>query len=106
VAAIDGAGPWDRFRYISGPLLRPISTVVLLLGLVYTLKVFDAIMSITRGGPANLSQTLNTWAYSLSFSLLDFGLGAAAGDILVVVVFVVGLVYLRYAYSEVGQVEQ
>ncbi len=76
------------------------------MGLVYTLKVFDVIMSITRGGPADLSQTLNTWAYSLSFSILDFGLGAAAGDILVVVVFVFGLVYLRYAFSEAGQVEQ
>ena len=106
VADIDGAGPWERFRYISWPLLRPISTVVLLLGLVYTLKVFDVIMSITRGGPADLSQTLNTWAYSLSFSILDFGLGAAAGDILVVAVFVVGLVYLRYAFSEAGQMEQ
>jgi multiple sugar transport system permease protein len=97
-AAIDGAGPWQRFRYISWPLLRPVTTVVLLLGLVYTLKVFDVIMSITRGGPANVSQTLNTFTYSLSFTILDFGLGAAAGDILMVVVLVFGLIYLRYAY--------
>jgi hypothetical protein len=41
-----------------------------------------------------------------SFSILDFGLGAAAADILVVVVFVFGLVYLRYAFSEAGQVER
>jgi len=105
-AAIDGASPWQRFRYISWPLLRTVSTVVLLLGLVYTLKVFDVIMSITRGGPANVSQTLNTYAYSLSFSLLDFGLGAAAGDILMVVVLIFGLLYLRYAYRverEAGQ---
>jgi multiple sugar transport system permease protein len=97
-AAIDGAGPWQRFRHISWPLLRPVSAVVLLLGLVYTLKVFDVIMSITRGGPANVSQTLNTWAYSLSFSTLDFGLAAAAGDILIAIVLAVGLLYVRYAY--------
>jgi multiple sugar transport system permease protein len=103
-AAIDGANPWQRFRYISWPLLRPVSAVVLLLGLVYTLKVFDVIMSITRGGPANVSQTLNTWAYSLSFTILDFGLGAAAGDILIVVVLVFGLLYLRYAYHEEQEV--
>jgi multiple sugar transport system permease protein len=103
-AAIDGAGPWQRFRYITWPLLRPVSTVVLLLGLVYTLKVFDVIMSITRGGPANVSQTLNTWAYSLSFAILDFGLGAAAGDILMVVVLVFGLIYLRYAHRELREV--
>jgi multiple sugar transport system permease protein len=99
-AMIDGASAWQKFRYISWPLLRPVSTVVLLLGLIYTLKVFDVIMSITRGGPANVSHTLNTWAYSLSFTSLDFGLGAAAGDILMVVVLVFGLLYLRYAARE------
>ncbi len=99
-AEIDGANPWQKFRFVSWPLLRPVSTVVLLLGLIYTLKVFDVIMSITRGGPANVSQTLNTWAYSLSFTSLDFGLGAAAGDILMLVVLVFGLVYLRYAARE------
>ncbi len=99
-AMIDGANAWQKFRHVSWPLLRPVSTVVLLLGLIYTLKVFDVIMSITRGGPANVSQTLNTWAYSLSFTNLDFGLGAAAGDILMLVVLVFGLVYLRYAARE------
>ncbi len=99
-AEIDGANTWQKFRFVSWPLLRPVSTVVLLLGLIYTLKVFDVIMSITRGGPANVSQTLNTWAYSLSFLNLDFGLGAAAGDILMLVVLVFGLIYLRYAARE------
>lgn len=99
-AKIDGASGWQRFRYISWPLLRPVSTVVLLLGLIYTLKSFDVIMSITRGGPANVSQTLNTWVYSLSFTRLDFGLGAAAGDLLMAVVLIFGLIYLRYANQE------
>ena len=99
-AMLDGANAWQKFRYVSWPLLRPVSTVVLLLGLIYTLKAFDVIMSITRGGPANVSQTLNTWAYTLSFTSLDFGLGAAAGDILMLVVLVFGLVYLRYAARE------
>jgi multiple sugar transport system permease protein len=102
-ATIDGANTWQEFRYVSWPLLRPVSTVVLLLGLIYTLKVFDVIMAITRGGPANVSQTLNTWAYSLSFTTLDFGLGAAAGDILMVVVLIFGLIYLRYAAREEGR---
>ncbi len=94
-ASIDGANAWQRFRYVSWPLLRPVSTVVLVLGVIYTLRVFDVIMSITRGGPGNASQTLNTWGYQLSFSRLDFGLGAAVGDILIVVSMAFGLVYLR-----------
>jgi len=99
-AKIDGANAWARFRHITWPLLMPVTTVVLLLGLIYTLKSFDVIMSITRGGPANVSHTLNTWAYSLSFTIFDFGLGAAAGDILMIVVLVFGLVYLRYSRTE------
>jgi multiple sugar transport system permease protein len=99
-AKIDGANEWQRFRFISWPLLRPVSTVTLLLGLVYTMKVFDVIMSITRGGPANVSQVLSTWAYSLSFINFDFGLGAVAGDILMVVVLIFGLIYLRYTSQE------
>jgi multiple sugar transport system permease protein len=103
-ASIDGASAWQRFRYITWPLLRPVSMVVLLLGLVYTLKVFDVIMSITRGGPADTSQTLNTWAYSLAFTNgFNFGLGAAAGDILLAIVFGFGLLYLRYAYRELKE---
>jgi multiple sugar transport system permease protein len=103
-ASIDGANAWQRFRHITWPLLRPVSTVVLLLGLVYTLKVFDVIMSITRGGPADTSQTLNTWAYSLAFTnAFNFGLGAAAGDILLVIVLIFGLLYLRYAYRELRE---
>jgi multiple sugar transport system permease protein len=103
-ASIDGANAWQRFRYITWPLLRPVSTVVLLLGLVYTLKAFDVIMSITRGGPADTSQTLNTWAYSLAFTnAFNFGLGAAAGDILLVIVLIFGLLYLRYAYRELRE---
>jgi multiple sugar transport system permease protein len=106
-AAIDGAGPVDKFLYITWPLLRPVSIVVLLLGCVGTIKVFDVIMSITRGGPANVSQILNTWAYSLSYNQLDFGLGAAASDILMLVVFILSLIYLYYTshqeYKEMGR---
>lgn len=99
-AAIDGAGSWQRFRYISWPLLRPVSTVVLILGVIYTLRVFDVIMAITRGGPGNASHTLNTWGYQLSFTRFDFGLGAAVGDILIVVSLVFGFVYVRSTYRQ------
>jgi multiple sugar transport system permease protein len=99
-AAIDGADRWQRFRHITWPLLRPVTTVVLVLGIVYTLKVFDVIMTITRGGPGNASQTLNTWGYQLSFTRLDFGLGAAVGDILIVVSMMFGLIYLRSTYRQ------
>ena len=94
-AALDGAGAGRRFRHITLPLLRPVTTVVLVLGLIYTIKVFDVIMVLTQGGPAGSSQTLTTFAYNLSFQQLEFGRGAAVGNLLILVAVVFAVVYLR-----------
>jgi multiple sugar transport system permease protein len=96
-AALDGAGPWQRFWRISLPLLRPVSAIALLLGLIYTLKVFDIIWIMTRGGPVNSSTTFATWSYRLGFGNLlpEFGPGAAVGDMLVVMALAFGLIYIR-----------
>ncbi|MCO6003484.1 sugar ABC transporter permease [Actinoallomurus purpureus] len=94
-AAIDGAGAWQRFRHVTLPLLRPVALVVLTLGLIYTIKVFDIIMIVTQGGPVHSSQTLTTYAYDLSFQELTFGRGAAVGNVLILVAIVFAAVYLR-----------
>jgi multiple sugar transport system permease protein len=97
-ASLDGASAWQRFRYVTFPLLRPVSAITLLLGFVYTLKVFDIIWIMTRGGPANSSTTLATWSYQLSFGNLlpQFGPGSAVGNMLIVVAFLAGVVYIRF----------
>ena len=94
-AALDGANAWQRFTRITLPMLRPVILVVLTLGLIYTVKVFDVIMIVTQGGPANSSQTLTTFAYDLSFNQLLFGQGAAVGNILILVAVVFAAIYLR-----------
>jgi multiple sugar transport system permease protein len=96
-AALDGANAWQRFWRVTFPLLRPVSAVTLLLGLVYTLKVFDIIWIMTRGGPADSSTTFATWSYRLGFGTLlpSFGPGAAVGNLLVVAALIFGLVYVR-----------
>ncbi|POX45527.1 carbohydrate ABC transporter permease [Streptomyces sp. Ru72] len=96
-AAIDGANAWQRFWRITFPLLRPVSAITLLLGLVYTLKVFDIIWIMTKGGPAGSSTTFATWSYQLGFGNLlpAFGPGAAVGNLLVVAALVFGLVYVK-----------
>ncbi|MFJ7181244.1 carbohydrate ABC transporter permease [Streptomyces massasporeus] len=96
-AALDGAGAWQRFWRITFPLLRPVSAITLLLGLIYTLKVFDIIWIMTKGGPADSSTTFATWSYQLGFGNLlpAFGPGAAVGNLLVVAALVFGLIYLR-----------
>ena len=94
-AALDGATGWRAFRNVTWPLLRPVVTVVLVLGVVYTLKVLDVILGLTGGGPANSTQTISTMAYQVSFRQFDFGAGAALGNLLIVISLVFAIVYLR-----------
>jgi multiple sugar transport system permease protein len=94
-AALDGATKAQQFRRITWPMLRPVTAIVLTLGLIYTIKVFDVIMVLTQGGPAGSSQTLTTWSYQLSFHDLAFGQGAAVGNLLIVVAVVFAFAYLR-----------
>jgi multiple sugar transport system permease protein len=96
-AAIDGANGWQRFWQVTFPLLRPVSAITLLLGLVYTLKVFDLIWIMTKGGPADASTTFATWSYRFSFGSLlpEFGPGAAVGNLLIVMALFFGLLYIR-----------
>ncbi|MEO3814875.1 sugar ABC transporter permease [Sphaerisporangium sp. B11E5] len=96
-AALDGANGWQRFWRVTFPLLRPVSAITLLLGLVYTLKVFDIIWIMTRGGPSGSSTTFATWSYRLGFGNLlpEFGPGAAVGNLLIVMALVFGLIYIR-----------
>ncbi|MET8529477.1 sugar ABC transporter permease [Micromonospora sp. NPDC005172] len=97
-SALDGATGWQRFWSITFPLLRPVSAITLLLGLIYTLKVFDIIWIMTRGGPTSSSATLATWSYRLGFGNLlpEFGPGAAVGNLLIVLALIAGLFYIRF----------
>ena len=102
-AALDGAVGWRSFLHVTWPLLRPVVGVVLVLGVVYTLKVLDIILGLTDGGPANATVTLATQSYKLSFANFEFGQGAALGNILVVISLVFALVYLRTSRAGQGE---
>jgi multiple sugar transport system permease protein len=93
--ALDGANGWQRFWYLTWPLLRPVVSVVLVLGVVYTIKVLDVILALTGGGPANASQTIATQSYRLSFTEFNFGQGAALSNILIAISLVFAIFYLR-----------
>jgi multiple sugar transport system permease protein len=96
-ASLDGATAWQKFWRITVPMLRPVSAITLLLGFIYTLKVFDIIWIMTKGGPANSSTTLATWSYQMGFSNLvpAFSPAAAIGNLLIGLALVFGLVYIR-----------
>ncbi len=92
---LDGATGWRAFVHITWPNLRAVASVVLMLGVVYTIKVLDIILGLTGGGPANATQTLATQSYERSFVDFKFGEGAALSNLLIVLSFLFAIFYLR-----------
>ncbi|GAB3836511.1 carbohydrate ABC transporter permease [Kribbella italica] len=92
---LDGATGWSAFVHITWPNLRAVASVVLMLGVVYTIKVLDIILGLTGGGPANATQTLATQSYERSFVDFKFGEGAALSNLLIALSFLFAIFYLR-----------
>ena len=77
--------------------------MVLVLGVVYTLKVLDVILGLTGGGPANATQTIAIRAYQTSFVDFEFGVGAAFSNILILMSLVFAILYLRAGRKAVDE---
>lgn len=94
-ATLDGANGWEKFRYVTLPLIVPSLTVVVTLSIAGGLKVFDIIYVITNGGPGFDTQVLSTYTYQ-SFSLGFLGESTAGSVILAVIVTIISFVMNRY----------
>jgi N,N'-diacetylchitobiose transport system permease protein len=95
-AAIDGASTWRTFWQIMVPILRPLLAIVVVQSIIWDFKVFTQIYVMTRGGGiAGQNLTLNVWAYQQAFAASEYGLGAAIGVVMMVILLVVTLLYLR-----------
>lgn len=92
---LDGAGPWQTFRFVTLPQLRTTILICIVLQSIWALKSFDLVYVLTRGGPANATTMLNFLAYRVSFQFGNLGLGAAVADILFIVMFLLALAYVR-----------
>jgi multiple sugar transport system permease protein len=93
-AVLDGANAWQRLTQVTIPLIRPVIEVVFMLGFVFTVKVFDVVIGVTSGGPANSTQLIATWAYNLSFQEFEYGQGAALNTVLLVIALLAAPFYL------------
>ncbi len=93
-AQVDGANRYHIFRFITLPLLLPTLLAVLVLGLLFTMKLFDLIWVLTGGGPVMATTVLSVWSYQLSFSFFNFGLGAALANMLSIVLLLVAIIYV------------
>ncbi|WP_148058944.1 carbohydrate ABC transporter permease [Bogoriella caseilytica] len=92
-ATLDGAGYWRRLWSITLPQIMPVMLVMTILGIIATLKVLDLVLALTGGGPANSTQTLALLSYDSSFRHFNFGVGAAFGNVLLVVTIIIAAVY-------------
>lgn len=94
-ASLDGAGALARFLFITWPALRPTLLAVACLVVIYTMRAFDLIFTLTGGGPLDSSNVIPLLSYQLSFQQFQFGLGSAVGTFAFLIVFVVALIYVR-----------
>jgi multiple sugar transport system permease protein len=93
-AMLDGANSWQRLIRVTLPVIRPVIEVVFVLGFVFTIKVFDVVIGLTQGGPANSTQILAPWAYNLTFQQFEYGQGAALNTILLLIALVAAPIYI------------
>ena len=95
-AAIDGANGWQRFRYVTWPLLLPVTMVVLLFSVIQTFADFQLVYVLTEGGPANATHLFATYAYQVGVRTGLLSEGAAISLAIFPVLFLVVLLQLLY----------
>ena len=83
-ASIDGAGVWQRLRHVTLPSLRPITTIVLTLGVIRGLRVFTEINVLTGGGPGGATETIVTTTYKAATVSNDAGYASAVSTLLLI----------------------
>lgn len=95
-ARVDGAGALSVFWNVTIPSLRPTFIIVIAFTIIGSLKVFDLIVGMTNGGPAQSTQVLALWSYSQSFSNHVFGIGNAIGTVLLGLTLLIVIPYLQF----------
>ncbi|WP_083528916.1 sugar ABC transporter permease [Hyphomicrobium sp. CS1BSMeth3] len=95
-AAIDGARPWQRFWYITWPLLLPVTMVVMLFSVIQTFADFQIVYVMTGGGPANATHLFATYAYQLGVGTGLLSQGAAVSLAMFPILLLIVIIQLLY----------
>ncbi|MBB5076717.1 carbohydrate ABC transporter permease [Nonomuraea endophytica] len=98
-AALDGASAVGTFWRVTMPMLRPLVTIVVIQSIIWDFKIFTQIYVMTNGGGiAGQNTVLNVYAYQTAFGSSEYGLGAAIGVVMALILLAVTLVYIRALY--------
>lgn len=100
-AALDGAGPWTRFRRLTMPLLSPVTFFVLITMVIGTFQAFDVIAVMTSGGPGTSTSILSWFIYQQGFRAFDAGRAAAGAVIMFVVLLAITGLQARFLERKV-----
>jgi len=95
-ARMDGANAWQRFRYITLPMLNPQIVMVCILELIFNFKTFDQVYATTQGGPGGASQTIIMLLYDTAFKFFRFGDASVMAVLVFVTLMAVTLLQWRY----------
>lgn len=102
-AVMDGAQPWQVFRDITLPLMRPIVALVLLLRGIDAFKEFDKVFILTGGGPGTATELLSIYTWRVNFRQWDLGYGAVSAFMVYLVVLILCAVFYKAIYWTEGR---
>jgi arabinogalactan oligomer/maltooligosaccharide transport system permease protein len=94
-AEMDGASKWQMFRHITLPLLRPVLTPAIILGVIWTFNKFDVIYLITQGGPQEKTDILVSSMYKAAFQFYRYGFTAMFALVIFLILLAFTVIYLR-----------
>ena len=98
-AALDGAGPWDRFKSVTLPVIRNIMLITTLFSIIWTFSDFQLIYVLTKGGPANMTHVFGTYSYQ-SMAVGDIAGAATISLYMFPILAVFAVILLRYVRKE------
>ncbi|MEZ4499222.1 MAG: sugar ABC transporter permease [Thermomicrobiales bacterium] len=99
-AALDGANRWQRFRAVTWPIIKPITLIATLFSIIWTISDFQLVYVLTKGGPANSTHVLGTFAYQIGMNATMIGEAAAISLYLFPALALGAILLLRYIRQE------
>ena len=96
-AALDGAGPWQRFRHITFPLLTPTLFFLVVIFAIGALQVFDSFIVLSEGGPGDATRSIVMYLREVAFESFEMGYASAVAMTLFVIIMALTLVQFRFA---------
>ncbi|GIH19393.1 glycerol-3-phosphate ABC transporter permease [Rugosimonospora africana] len=100
-ARLDGAGGWQRFRYVTFPLLSPVTYFLVVTSIIGAFQAYDVTAIMTGGGPGLSSTTLSWFIYQKAFQASDAGLAAAAAMVMLIMILAITILMTKYAERKV-----